>query len=324
MATRCSSTQLIPTCGACTSLDELWQATSELVCKALAGRAASHAGEALRATTRKWGVAVVRDVGTVPVNLNKDQLVGALRACDIEPIVSEVPTSSNLNQALLKFREGGVTSILCVCNRAIYDLGNALNAMSDWEPEFVLPHFMFNMEATERWIQNSFRKPARFFYGIHQQVKALPFQARPFFQAMLQMDSAFKPARDATTYDYNFFELEGTYRQLLLLASGIQGAGPSLGVDSFSSALMAMEFPNPGAGQAPYWQPKMSFGPGDHTMYDGVALAWWNGEIETNSVLAPLGAKGSWCFLGAGQRFSQGEIPADADSRFFNPNEPCR
>ncbi len=118
----------------------------------------------------------------------------------------------------------------------------------------------------------------------------------------------------------NVAEFAPIYRSLLVIASGIQGAGPNLTAKTFEQALQKMQFPNPNSGTAPYWQQAIGFAAGDYTWAKDYAIRWFDPSLESRD---EFGA-GSWCYVDRGARFKPGAFPRDADAKLFDRSQPCR
>jgi hypothetical protein len=103
------------------------------------------------------------------------------------------------------------------------------------------------------------------------------------------------------------------YRALLILASGVQMAGPHLTPETFEAALNRTVFPNPDHFTLPG---KVSF-QGDHTMTEDVA-EWWYDPAATS----PYGddGPGSMCYVDHGVRRKITDFPI-GDGALFTP--PC-
>lgn len=300
------------------SLEDTWRNLADFVCTSLAGRPASHAAPALQTTTRKFGVFAV---GRNRVPWLRP-LVEGLDACGAAPKVVEIASgSANYDQVLRTgveaFKAAGVTSVICAC--ADYFGGSVLNTVTrgaGWtDPEILGP--IFYPEARQEWVVQVDIAPAArpHLFGLQPFTKVAPVQAQWWMGGALEVDPGAVTALDGR-------ELAPLYEQLLVLASGVQSAGPALTPHTFAAGLTAAAFPNTGAGQAPYWQPSVGFGPGDHSFYDDYALVWWNEQAEAfGGQAAP---QGSWCYLDQGARHATGRYPRDADARFFDASAPCR
>lgn len=172
----------------------------------------------------------------------------------------------------------------------------------------------------EEWLQraranNSVAPPLR----LSPAGKLFPIQARSWFAALQPvMNTPGMSLRTVVSIG------EFVYPELMLLASGIQAAGPALTSDTFAAGLMTAHFPNPDPGRAPYYQPSVGFGPGDHSFYDDYNVSWWSDAADALDIGVNQSAKGSWCYLDQGARFRAGGYPSDARDRLFNPAVPCR
>jgi len=113
------------------------------------------------------------------------------------------------------------------------------------------------------------------------------------------------------------------YQQLLMLAAGIQWAGPELTPAAFGEALSTMRFANPWVGQPRWFQPSVTLGPGDHGWNSDFAMIWWDMSAEEEERVSPA-MKGRACYVGNGIRVTATTIPADADATFFDPEAGCR
>jgi hypothetical protein len=108
---------------------------------------------------------------------------------------------------------------------------------------------------------------------------------------------------------------EYEYRNLLLIASGIQMAGPDLTPKTFQQGLQRAIFPNPDTGiRAGH----VGFAGGSHAMTVDAAEFWWS-----NTDPGPLpdeSTGGTWCYVDHGARHSLAD-PWPAGDPFFR--EPC-
>lgn len=94
-----------------------------------------------------------------------------------------------------------------------------------------------------------------------------------------------------------------TYRMMLLLASGIQMAGPELTPETFERGLQRAQFPNP---THPNRQGRVGFEGGSHAMMQDVVGFWWSFDVAPpDSQTAPAP-----CYLNDARRYQLGEIPA--------------
>jgi hypothetical protein len=129
------------------------------------------------------------------------------------------------------------------------------------------------------------------------------------------------PADNCPSGCYNW-EFWAQYWDLLVLASGIQEAGPDLTPANFQAGLYRTTFPNPGCGAPPYYQGCVGFGPHDHTMIQDYAMVWWSNTATEPYYFEGETAPGAYCYIGLGRRFRD-NWPS-ALQPFFDPRAPCQ
>ena len=136
-----------------------------------------------------------------------------------------------------------------------------------------------------------------------------------WFNAVREQDSSFEGGGSTRASEYYH-----RYAQVLVLASGIQWAGPELNPTTFADALEGLTFPNPRVGAEPWWQPRVTFGASDHAFNSDFALLWFEvDEMDQSSARA-----GRSCYVGGGTRFRLGGFPDNADDLFFDVEAGCR
>jgi hypothetical protein len=111
------------------------------------------------------------------------------------------------------------------------------------------------------------------------------------------------------------------YKPLLLLASGIQMAGPRLTPQAFEQALQRTTFPYPVVD--PTKSGNVGFH-GDHSMTDDAAEFWWSETgVEPVGIQSP-GGTGTLCYVRSAARVvpNTGTWPTDGDPFFQAPCYP--
>lgn len=296
---------------------------ADFACTALAGRTARHAGDpALRNTPRRFAILALGRFMPPPSKV----LERALTECTGERPLTSLRTW-NYNEARTWFqqlKDSGATTVVCVCeDRWPHDMLVSQADGVGFHPEWIVSPTINTMQELYPHIYRS-------SYGERGPIQIaatgaiLPNQARPWFQAVLST----RPELLATLNDFYNADAVGEYiyPSLMVLASGIQSAGPVLTPETFAAGLMTAQFPNPNAGAAPYWQPSIGFGAGDHSFYDDYLVAWWSDTAPYQTPLEGEYApeKGSWCYLDQGARFREGTYPANADTLLHDSNASCR
>lgn len=298
------------------SAEQSWRNLASFVCGSLVGRPARHAGPSLRDKQRTFGVVVAGNLRAPSPRV----LLDGLGECGVQPQVVEWlqarDSAAQRTTALNKLKDAGVTTLLCVCTdyHSLY-MPQAAKSIPWLDPEWVGPVFSDPTPMEEAWMQSFFTPEQRSHtFGLQHLPKAAPIQTQWWLAAAREL------APD-TKIDNRFAAV--VYDQLLVLAAGIQAAGPNLSPQTFAAGLQSTSFPNSEAGQAPHWSASVGFGPGDHSFVNDYALVWWEATVDPVGPGAnPTG--GSWCYLDRGARFHAGTFPADADDRFFDPARGCR
>lgn len=293
---------------------------AEFLCRALVGHPAAHAGDAvLRTAKRSFAVIVPRPVSgpradTRPVR-------DALRACGVTADEIEYvgfPQSSTTSpdatnvQVMADLKRGGVTTVVPV--GSTLDIPEALTGASRaaYHPEwFVLP--------TADYYASGYSLGAppdevTSLMGIASWNKSLPHSSSVAFRAFADVDGG------KTDEKYFSNQDDTLYKALLLIASGIQAAGPALSPRTFASELDALRFPNPAVGVEPSYQGGVSLS-GDQAMMDDFGLWSWR-STEKSYDGAVGNVNGNYCYIGQGRRFRLGDWPS-ADPGLFDPAASC-
>jgi hypothetical protein len=110
----------------------------------------------------------------------------------------------------------------------------------------------------------------------------------------------------------NYTAARPFYQELLLLASGIQMAGPRLTPETFAAGLHATTFPNPGAGAAPYYQGSVGFPGTSTTMVEDYQAFWLDTRESGQDVQNSKGVNQSkaFCAVGLGRRWDVDTWPS--------------
>ena len=304
------------------STEQTLLATADLACTALVGRPAQHGGADVAETARVFGIIGQRGqtiVDASPLTERLEGCGGPLVTRDIDP------ATDDLAQTLRLFRDQGVTTVVCACTVNIITLTNKAVEIG-WAPEWLLPGFAATT-GYDQWKQVDASQREHIF-GVTTDFRhltdravagqdSLDLEERFWFHVL----SAEAPAHVFPRNNRNpAIRAHDLYSQLLVLASGIQWAGPDLTATTFADALTRLDHPNPDVGAEPWRQPAVGFGPGDRTFNSDVALVWWSLPDDA----ATTGAEGMSCFVGGGTRFEAGHFPVEADDLFFDPESGCR
>ena len=285
-------------------VDTILAQTAQFVCASLAGRPPRHAGaREAQAAERRFGVITTRATdGTAP---DLAPLLDGLTACGVSPVVKQddtttAPAREGVN-TMVQMQDAGVTSVLCLC-RANDVNGVYMPAASaqGYQPEWVQSSFI-NTDLDNTY--GGGKAPAdqsTHVIGITLRNKLLPRQDMPWYWAVKEIAPSYEPPAGV------YYAAHSRYVQLLLLASGIQLAGPELTPESFARGLHAARFPNPGAGGAPYFQARVGFAGPRHTMSSDAAMFWF--DPQRPGTIDPS-VPGAICYVDRGRRYALGSWP---------------
>jgi hypothetical protein len=263
-------------------IDVLQQAAGDLLCEVLAGRkAALSPDEADK--QRRFGILAPDAAHAGGSDLDVQTLASALDGCHSSAEVERVdPTSATaVGDALRRLKINGVTTVVPYLSAA--PLARVVMPAAEEEafrPEWVLAG-IDDAPSEDVWA----RAPAK-------QLRSLAGLA-----SWQRSSPATQIGGDAVQY-----------RAMLVLASGLQLAGPTLTPETFEAGLSTTAFPNPGAGRAPLYQAFVGFDDRDHAMLDDVALARWR--------------SGRFCLVGGGSRWTFGDLPRN-DPGLLDPKKEC-
>jgi hypothetical protein len=282
-------------------VETIFANTAQFVCAKLAGRPPRYAGPAQsRAAVRKFGLIYTRAVdGTVP---DVTPLRNGLKSCGVSLVEvrddqSSDPSRNGVN-TMVAMQNAGVTSVLCACN-VLDTRGVYMPAASGqgYQPEWIESSYI-NNDLDNSYAGNAPPDQAQHILGVSFRNKLLSKQDMPWYWALRESDPGADP--QGNTY----YAADSRYEQLLLLASGIQLAGPKLTPQSFAAGLQRAQFPNPGAGGPPYYQARVGFNGGRHTMSADATMFWY--DPNRPGTIDPT-VPGAICYVDRGRRYGLGQ-----------------
>jgi hypothetical protein len=278
------------------TFDNIERTLGSWTCDRLRGRPASHAGPGLLGQRRTFGIVVT----TPETDQSPDTgvLQAALGACDA-PVAytSWIVTGANdspgtFANAVANLKTHNVTSVFCFCVRN--DIGYI---QEDAEQETYFPEWIATSYFYDDWngSMRAFGGPAdqmQHLFGLTMQPMQRQFQDHPSTWA-----------NPGATYsgDVGQGGNDDVYRDLLLIASGIQMAGPHLTPETFQSGLQTTVFPNP---SSPLMAGRVGFSGGSHAMTTDAAEIWWSVTAAGPYPDEPAGGPGAWCYVDGGARHS--------------------
>ena len=287
--------------------DVMARAKGRWVCRALAGRPAEWARGVDAGKPRVFGIVYSsKNTGARP---DVDILVDELSKCDVVPaaVVDSGEAGAANRNAVVQMQAAGVTTVLCECHS---------KPMSDattqgWFPEWVMSTFMYSDDDLNGQLNASTQQM--------DQAIALGWWNKQGAVTDSAWNWAVKEGDPNYVYSSppnDYYDARWTYHSMLVLASGIQMAGPNLTPETFANGLKRAKFPNPNAGDAPYYQARIDFSD-DHTAQEDAAVLWWSTQQQSS-----WGGTGTWCYSRLGLRFgSDRDFPRDTSGI---KTGPCR
>ena len=296
------------------AMDQRLRTGGRFVCQVLKGKNAIHAGDRFRGQQRKFAIVVLEESAGGP---DSSPLEETLKACGVGFKVFRLPYwagHADVTTLMNNLSTDGYTTVLPVSPYVKGDLyGGATRAQ--YYPEWV------DLGIAGTHLEYMWGGPGRsdtLGHAEHAFGIVGEFSIRP----------GVGEARAVAAWREGGGRGDGNaepwYDPLLVVAAGIQGAGPDLTPDTFANALRTMRFPNPNAGAPPYWQPGVGFGRADPSFRNDYAIWWWSEDAEAQQTVVGDDGRGSFCYVDRGTRFTAETFPADADSKIGNASLPCR
>ncbi len=294
--------------------DSLEANLAEFVCKDLVGLPAKYGGSDVSGKPRKFA-ALFHAGETLP---DLSLLTNRLAACHAPPLkviqishAFEVATDSAAEAQFVQLRNENYTTLLNfgggLADFAPY--ANGANYHPEWLDTGVLEHFKDPYEAGST---GTAPNQLTHLFGVATWNRILPLSQQPYYEAA-SAEGDHPAANDNASSSMDL------YHSLLVLASGIQTAGPNLTATSFEHGLQRARFANPGAGGPQLWQGSVGFPA--HSMMQDFGLVWYSSTATDYYIKSST--PGGWCYVGRGRRWSEGRWP-DRDPGLFDPRQGCQ
>jgi hypothetical protein len=281
------------------ALDDQFANTGAWICNQLARRKAINAGDAtLQSKPRKFGVVSWRYFPELHYDLSP--LTSRMKGCGATPdpvidrgTVGNAADPSEAENTALQLKDAGVTTVVCTCDWGQLILLFKGATHQQYFPEWVTGTFVFNDSdyVVHTYLQDPAQLPHSF--GLTFQPRELLPQNTPAMWALKEGRGA--PASASEQTSSAMYNLRMMYHELLVLASGIQLAGPHLTPETFQAGLQRAIFPNP---QLPSRQGDVGFD--DHFMTNDAAEYYWAQAAQ--SPYSDFAGQGAFCYVDHGQR----------------------
>lgn len=304
------------------TIDDVVRSYATAVCRQLAGRPATHAPDAaLHTKTRKFAVVLPSDDQIGGPFPGLADLLKILDGCGIHaPKVVRFTGASeqalSLGGSFSQLQNDGVTSLVYFpfVGASTPQSPPTVAAGIGYSPEWVL--IGWNNYLTASMLNNP-SSETKGAFGIGMWNLFLP-PGQEFWGQSFIAGGGGQEAVSAGTYANG----RAFYNEMLLLASGIQMAGPNLTPATFAEGLRSTDFPNPRAGSAPFHQAHVGFGQGDVTMTDDYLAFWLDTRMSGAEVNTRPNANEyqAMCNVEGGRRWTEQTWPTT--DRFYTPR--CR
>jgi hypothetical protein len=300
--------------------DREFAAIGEWTCNRLVGRNAEFAKGLQLNQPRKFGIIVQynnpdREPDTSPIEQ-------ALRRCGsplsaIYRMKQSADGQENLNQsqsAILAMERANVTSVICLCQIFAEAFLGSYATGQAYFPEWLLSTYGGNdfnfLIRSVGWPESEQRTQ---ILGTSMLPRQANTDDQPFWWMIQEMNPNVRKD-DLEGYGSN---IQNIYRAMLLMASGLQMAGPHLTPESFEAGLHQAVFPNPEHRNRPG---KVGFADKDHSMTNDTVEFWWSeAEPSPDDVGSNGGSPGTLCYIDRAERRDNGRFPKGRSTFFDLP-----
>ena len=215
------------------------------------------------------------------------------------------------NSAIVQLKQDNVTSIFCLCNFWTFGQFTKAADNQDYQPEWLVDTYgELDSAGTLQEISQASPSQLQHLFGITFRPRAIPVAEEPCYVAMREVDPTFNLDPEPNSVE----ACQQIYRDLLVLMSGFQMAGPHLTPETLGDGLERAVFPNP---DTPLMAGKVGFAGFTYSMTIDAAEFWF-GVGQQGPY--PQGPNGSICYVEDGTRRGFGKWPRGGDP-FFKP--PC-
>ncbi|HXA29886.1 MAG TPA: hypothetical protein VN193_14190 [Candidatus Angelobacter sp.] len=295
--------------------DTLQRTFAAWACARLAGGVAAHAGTGVQGKPRVYGLAFTTEAVDIPNDSSVfEQAVSS--TCGIQMAWIAKPTTGadssaqsqqNAASAVLQFKAHNVTSVFFLGDRNyLGQLMQDADAQS-YQPEWLVTNYNLFDNPNVRKVMNAPADQSSHMFGITTVPMQRQYQDLPSTWA----DPSQTYGNESTSTGY-----QEIYHQLLLLASGIQMAGPNLTPATFQSGMQTTTFPNSPA--PPIMPGKVGFAGGSHTMTVDAAEWWWS-NTDPGPLPDEKSQPGAFCYVDHGARRSLVNPWPSGDPFFHGP-----
>ena len=302
---------------------DMFTRLGDWACARLAGRNAVLASGStgpgrpnLNTTKRNFGIFLAPYTSDDPVATRSalDGMVNRLHACGVDvpakqiiinPVGETAPGQAvdpaSANNAILQMEQANVSSIFCLCGTFPYGALARAASSNNYHPEWIGSTFGNIDQVVIQELSAAPQDETRSLFGL----TFVPRQINPLLEPYNAAFEEGDPSLGAKTTSADYSNFTQVYRPLLLLASGLQMAGPHLTAQSFLAGLRRAQFPNPIT--------KIHAGavdiPSDRYSFTRDAAEWWWSNTARGPYSDDQAGKGAICYIDGGARHELGTWP---------------
>lgn len=288
------------------TLDTLMNNMATIICRQLAGKPATHANDPeLKGKTRKFAILVPVDQdlgGSMP---GLPQMINTMTGCGLpSPKVVHYAVERDqiapMSAALTDLKNDGVTSVMFVPLVGAANNAHPIQIADrvDFRPEWVTLGWNSYLTAS---LLNAPASENAGIFGIGFWNKMPPLDQEMWVRIYKAAGGDMAPV-----YGGSIYNGRSVYAELMMLAAGIQAAGPRLTPETFGAGLQSIKFGNPGAAGPPFWQATVGFGPGDTVMMNDFQQFWLNPAGMTGTEVGTstnVNTARAFCYVTQGRRW---------------------
>ncbi len=283
------------------TLEQTLTTLGTFACTSLAGKRAQYAASPQNASTRKFAIVRSARSESSAFDIDPSPLRRRLSGCGLTNVqtvtLSGSTTDGTEEAAMVDLKRQGVTTVINLTD-ASQSQGLPLRADEvGYSPEWLF------CGCRGQYSANYQLSPSDHVFGLAPLDKQLPAAQSMGWLAVHSVDPQLAPTDLPVTWQAG--RINALYKRLLVLASGIQTAGPRLTPRTFHQGLSATRFPDPGAGTRPYYQARVGFGAGPVMVQD--FAVWWLDSSQNDAVTGRVG--GGMCWASRGQRWEDRNWP---------------
>lgn len=292
---------------------------ADLACT-LKGKTASNAGAAYLTSTRKFGVISNTYADAPPPDIGPVKAI--LAACGIDADYQTVlldrsgisgqgvsqESAQETSAALLDLRSKGVTTILNLVHGNTIKQLFAVASGQGYQPEQLVSTYLYGDEELGESQQP--RDQVEHVFGISTYNKFNRTENEPWYRAIIEVDPTYQFTYGPASYAGARYD----YHALLMIAAGIQMAGPNLTPETFAKGLQQTTFPNP---DNRFHEGKVTVSPTSHSyLADATTIRWSSAQTSEYT------GGGGWCYVDNGVRRNVGAYPPDENAKIV-PTAAC-